>query len=624
MKSSPSKNEATQKNQKPPRRGIGLWLDNVRCKLTVHTWRRKSKKQHKRGRLAVFLDQNPYAMWVGTVLYSIGFWVEYMAVCTARTTKKVVLAVAQNVGALLVMILRPFFMGIATLLGDIARPFLRMGSGLRHIRELPETLQEETPREIRAEKVQYFKRGTKLYFPLVTNALSYILPVAAAVGLIWMVDNRLSYHYVLNVQVNGQSVGYVESEQVFESASEDVQSRINNAKAMMEAAGNEVADAQWEVEPTYTLAIADQTMTESEVANAILRTASDEIGEGTAVYIDGALRFVTTDGDHLRTYLESVKAPYKTDLDPDVHINFVHDIELVDGVYLLSSIMPYDTVLAELSGGGGTQAYTAQSGDTVQTVLDATGISFDSFVALNPDLQSTDQEIDEGREVVTGVSSPELLKVKVVRRQTIIEDIQYDQQESESDEYAFGKTVVVQEGALGQQEVTTDTTYVDGVVTDSSIVNINVVQNPVTEVTVKGTKLASGMTASVGSGSFVWPVPGYSYVSRWMSSYHKGADICAPYGTEIIASDSGVVTTAGTHYSYGNYVVIDHGNGYSTLYAHMSRIAVTVGQGVSQKQVIGYVGSTGDSTGNHCHFEMYSNGVRFSAQNLFSGMRTHL
>lgn len=102
-----------------------------------------------------------------------------------------------------------------------------------------------------------------------------------------------------------------------------------------------------------------------------------------------------------------------------------------------------------------------------------------------------------------------------------------------------------------------------------------------------------------------------------MSSYHKGADICAPYGTPIYAADSGVVTTAGYHYSYGNYVIINHGNGYRTLYAHASRLNVHVGQAVSQGDVIAYVGSTGNSSGNHCHFEVYVNGVRRSAREWF-------
>ena len=253
--------------------------------------------------------------------------------------------------------------------------------------------------------------------------------------------------------------------------------------------------------------------------------------------------------------------------------------------------------------------------------MDNTGVSWDTLAALNPDLTGTDEVLDEGTAVMTGVSHLDMLQIKEVVRSTYTEPIPFDTQTSESDEYDFGKTVVVQEGADGTEEITRETTYIDGVESSSEVVNYKVLQNPTTQLIVKGTKLASGMVARIGSGTFVWPVPNYTYVSRWMSSYHKGADICAAYGTPIIASDSGKVVTAGWHYSYGNYVIIDHGNGYRTLYAHMSQLKCTAGQAVNQGDVIGLVGSTGDSTGNHCHFEMYYNGARFSAQTYFGGMR---
>lgn len=95
---------------------------------------------------------------------------------------------------------------------------------------------------------------------------------------------------------------------------------------------------------------------------------------------------------------------------------------------------------------------------------------------------------------------------------------------------------------------------------------------------------------------------------------HSGTDIGgAPTGTEIYAARGGVVLTSAHHSSYGNYVVISHGDGVSTLYAHMSRRAVQVGDVVSQGQVIGYVGTTGRSTGPHLHFEVRVNGVRQDA-----------
>lgn len=93
-----------------------------------------------------------------------------------------------------------------------------------------------------------------------------------------------------------------------------------------------------------------------------------------------------------------------------------------------------------------------------------------------------------------------------------------------------------------------------------------------------------------------------------VSSFHTGTDMACPTGTPIYAAMSGTIATAGVSRVYGNYVIIEHGNGYQTLYAHMSKIIATKGQWVSQGTKIGLVGSTGYSTGPHLHFTVYKNG----------------
>ena len=119
---------------------------------------------------------------------------------------------------------------------------------------------------------------------------------------------------------------------------------------------------------------------------------------------------------------------------------------------------------------------------------------------------------------------------------------------------------------------------------------------------------------AANSPRFVCPVK-YKYISRFATEYsHRGDDLCADEGTEIYAAADGVVLTAQEHYSWGNFVEIDHGTDadglrWVTLYAHMKSCAVQVGQSVTAGQVIGYVGSTGNTTGNACHFEMHVNGT---------------
>ena len=129
---------------------------------------------------------------------------------------------------------------------------------------------------------------------------------------------------------------------------------------------------------------------------------------------------------------------------------------------------------------------------------------------------------------------------------------------------------------------------------------------------------------SAGDLSFRWPLPGYSYISspygsRW-GGFHTGIDISGGgvYGASIVSAEAGTVILAASHYSYGNYVIVDHGGGYSTLYAHMSSIACSVGDYVTKGQTIGYVGSTGNSTGPHLHFEVRINGASQNPQSYVS------
>jgi murein DD-endopeptidase MepM/ murein hydrolase activator NlpD len=135
-------------------------------------------------------------------------------------------------------------------------------------------------------------------------------------------------------------------------------------------------------------------------------------------------------------------------------------------------------------------------------------------------------------------------------------------------------------------------------------------------------------TGSTATGSFVWPIPSSTYVTSGFGlrihpifgteRYHNGIDISANSGATIVAADSGTIAIATYSSSYGNYVMIYHSNGTSTLYAHMSSIAVSVGDSVKQGQTIGYVGSTGWSTGPHCHFEIAVNGTRVNPLNYFT------
>ncbi len=137
----------------------------------------------------------------------------------------------------------------------------------------------------------------------------------------------------------------------------------------------------------------------------------------------------------------------------------------------------------------------------------------------------------------------------------------------------------------------------------------------------------SAAVAVKGTGQFTWPAAaggritsGYGKRNKpnaAATSIHRGIDIGVSSGTDVLAADGGTVIVAGSGRSYGNYVVIDHGNGYTTLYAHNSRLCVSVNQTVTRGQVIAKAGSTGNSTGPHIHFEISKNGSLVNPMNFF-------
>ena len=133
--------------------------------------------------------------------------------------------------------------------------------------------------------------------------------------------------------------------------------------------------------------------------------------------------------------------------------------------------------------------------------------------------------------------------------------------------------------------------------------------------------LCGGIAAA--DGALCWPLPGHTYISchfgevdAFDNAGHRGTDIPAPEGTPILAAHSGTVLVSGWNDNYGNQVLLDNGAGLSTRYAHMMQAAVTAGEAVTAGQVIGYVGSTGDSTGNHLHFEVMQGGIRVDPLSL--------
>ena len=224
----------------------------------------------------------------------------------------------------------------------------------------------------------------------------------------------------------------------------------------------------------------------------------------------------------------------------------------------------------------------------------------------------------QGDEELLVVQMDVELGIQVTRRETYMANVQFGTTYQDNNKKPIGDTSVISAGIYGQDEVVADVTYIDGVRVGETVLSRTRLKDPVNQVIARGTQTIDDYFASTG-GRVIWPADGgYFYGSLGSYGGHTGMDIACPLGTTVRASKAGTVTTAlnyGWNYGYGKTVVINHGYGQITRYAHMSNVIVTVGQYVKQGQVIGYSGSTGNSTGPHLHFEIRIDGAIKAPEN---------
>lgn len=250
--------------------------------------------------------------------------------------------------------------------------------------------------------------------------------------------------------------------------------------------------------------------------------------------------------------------------------------------------------------------YQVQEGDVLGSIADDHNLELDQLLKLNPGMTENSM-IKIGQELNVMVPEP-LVKVMVDKEVFLKEEIPYPKQVEENAKMYKGDTKVKQEGKAGLRAVTYRISQQSGQTVKKQTIQENVLSEPVAYIVMKGTKVIP----SRGDGSFVWPTVG-GYISsnmgyRW-NKMHKGIDIARPSNRTIKTVDNGVVVFAGWDGGYGNKIIVDHQNGYRTVYAHLSSIEVNVGQTVPKGSQIGVMGSTGDSTGTHLHFEVYRNGA---------------
>ncbi len=357
----------------------------------------------------------------------------------------------------------------------------------------------------------------------------------------------------------------------------------------------------------------------SAVDEAIGRTSeNDDRERAFVVSVDGVTIGAVKENEAIGEFLEEMKDEY---LEEDVvDVSFDRNIEYTYEQFVDPDEIVDEQDIIDKLGSNVMEPvyYEVQQGDNPWNIARANGMTTEELNSCN--ITFDGEQIDDitqycpvGAVVQLSEEVP-YLQVLTTKEVEYTEPIDYEIVKTEDPDMYIGDYVVEAEGIEGEKKVKAMVTYRGDIKVSSEIIDEAVISEPVTKYMRVGTRETTTpvSTGTGGSGQYFWPLDG-GYISAYQGDGrgHKGIDIAAPYGTPIYAAESGTVieTGGGWNGGYGNCVRVQHDDGNVTVYAHQSSIAVSYGDYVVKGQLLGYVGSTGDSTGNHLHFEVRSYGT---------------
>ncbi len=432
--------------------------------------------------------------------------------------------------------------------------------------------------------------------------------------------------FALEVIYNGSSLGYIENTDTFEKGRAQAVSLLSSSQ--------ENPDVSLSKQPQYKFSrVKISELSNSQmISEGIISGSGESYVRACGVYIDGEFICAVKNESDAVAVFSKILAPYESKAEEGTMVNFVEEIEYIQGYYKEDSGLIWDTgkLQSMLSKPKSEAKYhRVKKGDSLASVAKQYGLTRKQLRTLNPGKDFS--EFSSIRKLLVA-EEENYVRVKVMKTRTRKVSIPYETVERQTATLAKGTKKTSRNGSYGQKVITELVTYINGEISYTSFLSEKITKNPVNKIVLIGTKTYSSPVygGAVTSRGFTWPTRGaysissrYGYrnpgISGW--GFHGGIDIIrygGSSGIPVVASASGTVVTAYSGWSgYGHTVVINHGNGITTRYAHMQpgSICVRAGQYVYQGQQIGRIGSTGNSTGPHLHFEVLVNGRKVNPLN---------
>ncbi len=338
--------------------------------------------------------------------------------------------------------------------------------------------------------------------------------------------------------------------------------------------------------------------------NSSLKSKLEIKSQGYGISVNGQVIGILRSKQEVESLIADVKNYFtsKYEADQIISADFNENIEINTLVIASDEISDKDKLLEYILIGTDEKVlYTVQDGDTYWDIAVRNKMTVDDLMTANPN--ADENKLMPGDELSLIVPKP-FINVNIQRKLTVEEKIKYGSEVQKVSYMYSDEKKIKTAGVYGKDEVEYIVTEQNGVEIKREEVKRTNISQPKSEVVLVGTQTPP---PKIGQGSFINPLPGGTLSSAYGSrsgGFHRGIDLAKAKGSNIKASDGGKVTYAGWYGQYGYMVEISHGGGWSTVYAHCSKIFVKVGDSVYQGQKIAAVGSTGLSTGPHLHFEV--------------------
>jgi len=539
----------------------------------------------------------------GDSLYYIGTMVERNYKLVTRSLKNGSWRTAKGLFRVVAMLFSYTIKVISGAWNDVTLPFRKMR---RSFKELSKTIKKDNKygTKFTFEKFKLYLKHSYLWNRyLISRLLNYILPIASLAVCVLVINTMLGLNYAIEVNYNGETIGYVQDEVVYDSARQIIQGRMFD--------GDDQSFLREETQLKIAVVDDSELVSQSTMADNLLN-ASGSVKNASGVYIGGVFYGATSAPDLLKDSIDNILNPMvvaASEIGDGVTAKFAREVNYEPGVYPIESILPLDELIDIVTSKEERDIYyTAKADDSITEIAAKNGITVDRLKDMNPGIDFS--SFPSGTKMLVAESEV-LLRTKITRMERRTEQIPFQIQRIIDPNMPKGSVVEIVAGRIGERTIIKEIEFdVDGNKLGELVLSNTQTTAPIDKVIKTGPGGSGG--DSMGSGVLEWPTgPGWKYVRGFNPSIsHYGVDLSIPLNSPIYAADSGVITIADWYSNYGITIMINHNNGMQTLYGHNNVPLVEVGDIVNKGDLIALSGSTGKSTGPHLHFEVYLNGSR--------------